>query len=247
VKTNLFNHLSFMNRRVSAFLVAATLTGASLQGSELPISVSASSALANRYVTEGIDNLPDADAVFQGELVLGWESWSLGALYFQPTGGMADNEVNVFLEKALSLGAVGVFGGIEFLTFPASDEGDTWEVFLGVDWDLHPYLTLFAETIYDIDAVKGGFVELGASTLIPQPLEGLELKPYALLGLDFGYVSEGRRLKENHAQVGLKGTYALTDHLGLFASLQHSFALSNLDDEGEGDVTWGMAGVSLEF
>lgn len=234
-----------LNRRLSAFLIAGILSGSALQASEP--SVSASSAIANRYVTEGIDNLPDATAVLHTEVVIGWQAWAIGAVYHQPTGGTADNEVNLFLERTFVFDAFEVFGGIEFLTFPAGDEEDTWEVFLGLNWEVHPYLTLFAETIYDIDEVKGGFAELGVSTLIPQPLEVLEIKPYALLGLDYGYVSERRRLKDNHIQMGAEATLDLTGHLGLFASLQHSFALSNLDDEGEGDVTWGMVGVSLDF
>ncbi len=82
---------------------------------------------------------------------------------------------------------------------------------------------------------------------IPLPDERVSIQPYIMLGIDYGYVSGVRRLRENDFQIGVTGSYALTEHLELFASVSRSFALSNLNAIGEGNVTWGTVGIGLAF
>ncbi len=131
---------------------------------------------------------------------------------------------------------------------PVGDEDpDSWEAFVGFEWEVIDMVHLFGEFYHDFDDVDGGFLELGIATEIPHPVEGLELVPYAMIGFDAGFVSGTRRLNENNVIIGLEAEFEVNDVTALFAGVHHSFALSNLDDEDEGDVTWFIAGASLAF
>ena len=110
-------------------------------------------------------------------------------------------------------------------------------------------VTLFAETYYDVDEIRGGFVEtgLGVDIPVPSPDNRLALHPYVLLGADYGFVSGPRRLRENNVQGGVAATWRVHEHARLFGHISHSRALTNLDREGEGDTSWGGVGVELTF
>lgn len=202
---------------------------------------------ASRYVTEGIDNLPDADGIFFSELAVEVEGITLGGVFVQ---GINDsyNEVNVYLEYGLGIGLATAYAGVQFLTYPAGDEDrDSWEAYAGLELDLTGWATAYGEYYYDFDDVEGGFLMLGLETDIPQLVEKLTLTPYIEYGIDAGFVSGPRRLSENNLQIGLNAAWELTEAVELFAGAHHSFALTNLDREDEGDVSWVHAGLSLSF
>ncbi len=75
----------------------------------------------------------------------------------------------------------------------------------------------------------------------------MALHPYVLLGWDYGYVSGPRRLSENNLQGGMAVTLRIHANAKLFGQASHSLALTNLDREGEGDLTWGGFGLWLTF
>ncbi len=207
------------------------------------------SELSNRYVTEGIDNDPDSSGFWFNTLTADYQDFTFGAWYGQSLRGSAYNEINLFAEYGFSLGEVELFAGVTWLTFPAPDESSTWELYVGFEYEAHPLLTLFGETYYDVDEVRGGFVELGVASVLPTDGidERLTLTPYGLWGLDYGYVSGPRRLKGNNLQFGLQAAFAIDANWDLFGSLNHSFRLGNLRAEDEGDVTWVSAGFALRF
>ncbi len=204
-------------------------------------------SVGNRYVTEGISHVPDADALLFSDLAVTWRGISVGAAYVQALNGDSYNEVNLYAEHGFEIGAWRPYVGINYLTYPAPDDADSWEVYAGFEWDGMPFLTWFAEAFYDFDDVKGGFVEIGVAAEVPHPVPALTLSPYVSFGADFGYYSGTRTLTENHAQVGLNLTLDIRDGVSLIGGLHHSFALTNLDRLGEGDVTWATVGVSVSF
>ncbi|MCC5841279.1 MAG: hypothetical protein JJT96_14270 [Opitutales bacterium] len=213
------------------------------------VEVNASAALSNRYVTEGIDNDPDSSAFLFSEVTAMLEGFTAGVWWAQSLRGSSTNEVNVFLEYGFDLGEVELFAGVNFLTFPALDDADTWEVYLGFAYAPHDNVVFFGETYYDIDEVKGGFLELGAAFPF-QPWaadDRWELAPYGQLGVDYGFVSGPRRLRLNNFQIGLISTYTLTDAVEVFAGVHHSFRLRNLRDEELGDVSWVEVGLNFAF
>lgn len=202
---------------------------------------------ASRYVAEGMDAAPDADGVFFSELALEIESFTLGGVFVQGINN-SYNEVNVYLEYGLEWEQAAAYAGVQFLTYPAGDEDpDSWEAFIGGELDLLGLATLYGEYFYDFDDLDGGFIEVGIETEIPQPVADLSIAPYVQLGVDAGFVSGTRKLKENNVDVGVNAAYALTDAVDLFGGIHHSFALTNLDREDEGDVSWGEIGIGLTF
>ena len=243
--------MTFMTKQRTFLSIfkASVLMGAALplaaQADDLVLSGAVS--VENRYVTEGVNNEPDADALLFSEVALETMGFTAGVVYVQALSGSSYNEIDLFLEYGMEFGDLETYVGIQFLTFPAPDEEDTWEVYAGFEWAVLPLLNLYGEFYYDFDEVDGGFIELGVSTEIPQPVEELSLEPYVQLGVDYGFLRENRRLRENNLQIGLVATFDLTDNLALFGSLNHSFALDNLDQLEEGDVTWGGAGLAFSF
>lgn len=211
------------------------------------LTISGYFSFENRYVTEGIDNDPDADAYFFSELALETMGFTLGAFYAQALKGSPENEVNLFLEYGFDIRGFETFVGVQYLIYPATDEANSWEAFIGFEWPVHDFVNLYGEFFYDFDEIDGGFIELGVSSEIPQPLENLVLEPYVQVGIDFGYLRENRRLRENNVQIGLVAVYEITEAFSLFGAINHSFALRNLDNLDEGDVTWGGGGLAFSF
>lgn len=204
-----------------------------------------STAISNRYVTEGIDNVPDGGMVSLNEISGSIGLFHAGIAYAQFLD-VSYNELNFFAGVAGEAGSLAWEAGVTYLTFPAPDEPSTWEIGLGVSWEINPHWVLFAGAYYDIDEVRGSFLELGFE--FPLEInEGITLTPYTLLGIDYGFVSGPRRLQENNWQFGLTAEYAINGVLTIFAAGHHSVRLSNLRAEGEGNVTWAVLGLTASF
>jgi hypothetical protein len=239
-----------MKHSKTASRLALSLCAAfAVPAAQAALEVEGSASIASRYVAEGMDVDPDSSAFFLGEVTATVEAFTFGVFYAQSLRRSSTNEINLFAEFGFGLGDVDLFAGINYLTFPAGDDADTWEFYVGFEYELNPNVVFFGETYYDFDEVRGGFLELGVAFPF-SPMAGdenWELAPYVQLGVDYGFVSGPRRLRENNFQIGLLSTYALSDNAELFAGIHHSFRLKNLRDEGEGDVTWVEAGVSFAF
>jgi len=244
----------------SAFLLIILSTGLSAQvgppgvivpGTEPVVQqqetywISASGSVANRYVSEGVDNVPGSRFFF-GEIAGGYESFTLGIWYAEAFSN-AYNEINLFADYAIDLDPVEIYFGVNYLYYPSDAAPESWEAYTGIEWNPLNAITLFAETFYDFDDVKGGFIETGVVGNLPLEQISLEIQPYALLGIDYGFVSGVRRLRENNLQFGLEGDWSVTEILSFFANINHSFALRNLDNLDKGDVSWGTVGLRLDF
>lgn len=243
VKPKFMIQPKYMKPKISAlFALFAIAVGAG--GDTVETSV----MLSNRYVTEGIDNVPESSSFLLGEVATDLGPVTLGAFYVQSLGN-AYNEVNLFAEHGNDLGPIEWYAGLQFLTFPAPGDADTWEVYLGFECPIHDHIVLFGEAYYDFDEVRGGFIEFGASFPLPTPTDwdGLGWHPYVLMGMDCGFVSGPRRLRANHLQFGIEAEYSLNDNIAFIASLNRSQRLSNLRAAGEGNFYWGEAGVLMRF
>ncbi len=227
----------------AAMAVPSTLKAESNDGFAFDAAVTWES----RYVTEGINNVPGSSFIAT-EAVVSRHGFGLGAWW---TEAFSDsyNEVNMFADYTHAIGTVEVTLGLNRLEFPAGDDPSTWEVYGGVLWEAVEQVELFVETYYDFDDVRGGFMEAGFAfePAIPSPGDRLGVTLYGLTGFDYGFVSDPRRLQENNVQVGLTGSWSLHKNVDLIAHVNHSVALTNLDREGEGDVTWGGAGLAASF
>ncbi|MCC5806945.1 MAG: hypothetical protein JJU00_11520 [Opitutales bacterium] len=201
---------------------------------------------ATRYVTEGVDNDPDSSGYLFTEATATLDVFTFGAMYAQSLRGSSFNEVNAFGGFGWETLGVALFTGLNYLAFPATGDPDEWEWFLGFEYETEPEILFFGEAYYGFDEINGGFIEAGAAYAVAAG-DGFEVIPYALLGTDFGYVSDSRRLRANNFQAGVHVEYAAAPNAVLFAGAHHSFRLSNLRRAGEGDVSWLEAGVSVAF
>jgi hypothetical protein len=204
---------------------------------------------SNRHISEGVDDDPDSAGFWFNTLTASYGDYTFGGWYAQSLRGSAYNEVNLFAEYGISLGDLTLFGGVTWLTFPAPADVNTWELYLGFEYEVQSRLTFFGEAFYDIDDIRGGFIELGIASVLPTDGfdERLDIVPYGLIGIDFGYVSGPRRIKGNNLQFGLEASYAVDTNWEVIGSINHSFRLSNLRAQGEGDVSWVSAGLVFRF
>jgi hypothetical protein len=209
------------------------------------VSIQAYFAWENRYVTEGIDNVPGSTFTFT-EVTAAYNGLTAGIWYAQALRDIY-NEVNAYGGYAFETGPLTWFGGVNYLWYPTAVDPDSWEIFLEVEWAVLPYLNLFALTYYDVDEVQGGFLEFGISSEIPLLEDRVILEPYFLFGVDYGFVSMPRRLQMNNAQVGLTVTVPMAWGIDAFATINHSFTMHNLSALGEGDVTWGGFGLTYTY
>jgi len=201
--------------------------------------------LESRYVTEGVDNVPGSGA-FLFSPMASYRGFSLGGVYVEALSD-SYNEVNVFVDYSREFGPLTVVGGLNHLWYPSGAENHSWEVFVGMEWEPVDSVTLFLDSYYDVRDIDGGFLEVGVKGNIPTPDDRLELKPYGLFGVDYGFLSGSRSLRENNIQIGLRASLEVHDNAALFGHVSHSFALSNLDALGERDVTWFGGGVAVSF
>lgn len=209
--------------------------------------VETSVSLRNRTITEGVlyDN---KDGFMLVEADAEWEGFTVGLEYLQSLRENY-NEVHISLGYGVEIGPLAIgFGGARVDYSPGSDE-DTWELFGELEWAANEWLEVFVDGMVDVDDVQGGFVETGASLTPPEfgPGNRFAVEPYLLVGWDIGYVSGPRQISENHWQSGVEVVGVVTDNLAIFADVNHSRALTNLDREGEGNHTWAGVGMRVAY
>ncbi|MCD8483415.1 MAG: hypothetical protein LR015_12585 [Verrucomicrobia bacterium] len=172
------------------------------------------SLIGNRYVTEGIDNVPEGNAVLINDFYLGWGPLAAGVTLVQFLD-VTYNEVNIFGGVGGEFGRVSWQGGVTYIDFPATDDSSTWEIGIEVMAEISPRLNVFSDAYYDFGETRGGFFSIGfASPWVVG--ESLTLTPYASIGIDYGYVSGPRKFKENHWDLGLILTYEIHEWITIW-------------------------------
>jgi len=201
----------------------------------------------NRVITEGIA-YDQKDGFLLLEAEAGLHGFTAGLEYLQSLRENY-NEVHLSLGYGWDMGPVAAGLAVTRVDYSPGTDDDTWEVAGDLEWLATGLFVFFVDAMYDVDDVRGGFLETGLRLTPPAfgPGQWLTFEPYALVGWDFGYVSGPRRITENHWQVGIELSTSITERLVLFADAHHSRPLSNLRREDEGNHTWGGFGLRHSF
>lgn len=202
-------------------------------------------SVSNRYVTEGIDNVPGTPFVFS-EVALGYRGFEVGLWYGEALSDIY-NEVIPYVQYTFDLDPVEIFVGINYVWYPSAQDPDSWEYYGGIEYTPMEYVTLFLEGYYDFVDIRGGFIETGIVGNVPFPDERVGIHPYVMLGIDYGYVSGVRQLRQNNFQFGIEADFQVSDNVAFFGYVNRTISLSNLRAIDEGNVTWGGAGIRLTF
>ncbi|MFP4352484.1 MAG: hypothetical protein ACLFRP_09725 [Puniceicoccaceae bacterium] len=180
------------------------------------------------YLAEGRDDLEDGGlytAGFAGEA----GPLAVGAWYADGTE-VDYNEWNLFGELGFALTEeLSVYAGFTYLAFfEEGDKSEDREIGAGASYAIGGYLEAAADYVYSFES-EGSFVELALAAPL-EPAADLELAPYVLLGLDFGYRTEAYD-GFNHFQVGVDAAYALTGNFAVGGYAAYAFALEDIDKE----------------
>ena len=133
------------------------------------------------------------------------------------------------------------YNRLEFLSDHATDN----EFSAQISYDAFSYLV---PTVYYVYATENAGGALEASLVSSWSFfeNRFSVEPYVLEGFDFGY-STKEFDGENNFQVGVECTLMLSDHFDLVGSLAHSWALKDIEKEGQGDLSWGSVGLSVSY
>jgi hypothetical protein len=175
-------------------------------------------------------------------------SLAVGAWY--ASGYDADyDEVNVGAGYEIELAEhVSAALGYTHLNF-RTDDADDHEVSVDLAYTGFGDSILVAGAYYSLEA-DGFFSEVGVQTDLPAP-EGMTLSPYALLGINQGYVVDGHD-GANHALFGVEASMDLTATLSLILYGAYSIAIDKdadryPDDAALDDILYGGIGLSAGF
>ncbi|MEM8868547.1 MAG: hypothetical protein AAGC73_09800 [Verrucomicrobiota bacterium] len=196
----------------------------------------------SQYLSEGADAL-DEGGLFSLEVAtnylgLDWGLW-LGV------GDSVDyQELALTASKTFDFDWGAMTAGASHLEF-WPDRAHDQEFFLGAVFGLPESIELSLDGTYSLEA-EGSFVEIGLSRLFSSSLEGLELEPYLLQAIDFGYRTEAYD-GWNHFELGCVFHYSINEQLILHGYLAHSIAQEDLDRDGLGDESRAGFGMSVVF
>jgi hypothetical protein len=196
----------------------------------------------SKYVSEGRNNLDDG-GLFSIEGVMEWKGL-LGGVWF--AGGDDENykEVNVFLEYDLEMGPLDFSLGYARLESIEDHQEDN-EFAAGVALKHIPYIIPSIDYVYSTEA-DGGFLEVTLQSEIAFFDERLIVEPYILQAFDFGFATESHDGRNNF-QMGVGASLGLTDRFDLVGSASHSWAQTDVENEGLGDLSWGSIGLAATF
>ncbi len=208
---------------------------------------------SSRYVSEGRDFVPGRQVAI-GTFSAQWERMTLDMEWIDSIGGSFDYYtlgVQYGIDFAdFHLIEMRLSTGVRRRAFPSVNVSETWEVFFMTDWGLPGGLDFSANVRYDVDALRGGFVELGLSRpfVVRGSRERLKILPEILLGIDYGLVADHRRFRENHAQIKLGARWILSRRMTLAGGMNQSFPLGVLDkDPASLPLTWGNLGMIIHY
>jgi hypothetical protein len=196
----------------------------------------------SKYVLEGRDILEDGGL---GSVTLEWTTPTgdnelvLGGWYGE--GISADySELKLAAAYIIPFETVDMTLSYTWLDFAEDDFSDNE---LGIEFgtSVLDSLDLIAAFVYSMDA-GGTFIELVASTEIIQ--NEFALTPYALLGINQGFIS-GEHHGLNNLQFGIEAATPLSDSLELIGYMAYSIALDKKHGETLDDIFW--VGLGLGF
>ncbi|MBU3665056.1 MAG: hypothetical protein FGM15_04150 [Chthoniobacterales bacterium] len=120
------------------------------------------------------------------------------------------------------------------------------ELFVSFGTTAVPYVIPSANFIWDLNNNPGGFLELRLDGDIPAYKDVVNLQPYALLGLNFGY-NTSDYYGWNNFQFGGQVTCRICKWLSVFAGVNYSVALEALQQTGQENVAWANVGLNFAY
>lgn len=120
------------------------------------------------------------------------------------------------------------------------------ELFFVLGTDRIPYVTPNMVFICDLNNTPAAAAELRLDGEIPLRKNTVTLRPYALLGLNFGYNTPDY-YGWNNFQFGVEAGWQVTRHISVFAGVHYSVALKALQTIEQGNVVWANAGISFSY
>jgi hypothetical protein len=195
----------------------------------------------SKYISEGRDNLEDGGLVSVESVFSGYD-FSLG-FWYADSYDTSYNELNLFGAYAVEFYGVAAYAGYSYLNFP-DDDADDHEISAGLAYEAFPYLIPAVEWVYSTGA-DGSFVEISLASEIPAT-DYLSFTPFALLGLNLGYVA-GESEGLNNFQLGLDAELAVTENIALVGYAAHTWGLDKDPGDSLIDEFWGGAGLAFSF
>jgi len=201
----------------------------------------------SRYVSEGRRRVRDA-SFLMSDITGHIGPLNLGAWWAQALTQTSYNRLDLYADTSFRFDAGELTLDLRRVFYPTGKENHSWEFGVGFDFNLDTWVTPFVRTYYDFDDIGGGFFEAGVKKPFSFAGRAVEITPFALLGVDYGYVDNGdNRPQLNHFQLGAELRWQFRPQWQIIGNLNHSFALSGLDDIDGDDLTWGGAGVRFSF
>lgn len=194
------------------------------------------------YVSEGRDNLDDG-GLASYEIGADFGSGvSAGIWTADDTSDVVDyEETNFFVEYGFEAGTLDAYVGATHLSF--NDGSSDNELGFGLATTTLP-ATFGFDYVRSAEA-DGFFVELSVSNDY-EMTNGLNLTPYAIYALDYGYASEVND-GHNHTQLGVDASMEIAEGIEVFGYVATSLAGDDVEQDGGDDETWGGVGVSFSF
>jgi len=194
----------------------------------------------NKYITQGRNNLPDADLFSLSYQQAVNDAISVG-FWYASSSQQHYNELHLILNYHFDSPVGELDLGYERLIF----DQQQYDNELAASWSYPAVVTPAVEAVYSTEAT-GHFVLLSLSSEFQFDDLSLSLSPYIAEGFDFGYVSS-LKYGSNHVQLGLEASYELRSSWYLKSALEHGIVHSNLKAQGERDETWITLGLQTSF
>ncbi len=195
----------------------------------------------SKYISEGRDNLEDGGLV-SVESVFSAYNFSAG-FWYADSYDTSYNELNLFGAYAVEFNGLTAYVGYTYLNFP-DDNADDHEISAGIGYEAFPYLMPAVEWVYSTEA-DGSFIEISLASEIAAT-DYLVFTPYALLGINAGYVA-GEHEGLNNFQIGLDAEWALTENIALVGYIAQTWGIDEEPGDSLSDEFWGGAGLALSF
>lgn len=207
-----------------------------------------SNSWTNSYVTEGSNNDRSSSFWTLNEVLVEKNDFVMGAFYAQSLNS-AYNEVQLFTGYQWAFESVQFHAGFAHVIYPALDADKSWELYMGLEYALNPHLLVTTEAFYDFDDVGGGVAEIGLAFPFPgiELIPALGITPYTFIGIDYGYESDGRKLRRNHWQFGVEFEYEFADSVSALLGIHRTVRLKNMRELDEPTSFWVEAGISASF
>lgn len=221
--------------------------------------VSLETGWESRHVHFGVNETGNGSAWIT-EMSAGIKEW----IFSVWSGFGIDNnyqEWNFTVARNFDLGTVFLMPGYNFWYIPglvedghdAEEEHDEHvhttsanEIFFVLGTRRIPYVTPNAVFVWNLNSAPGAFTELRLDGNVPFWKDSLFVKPYALLGINFGYNTQDY-YGWNNVQTGVEVSWKINNAIRIFSGINYSVALRALEEIEQGDETWVSVGISFSY